>query len=67
MPFIKYPLRQSAIDLLNSQLRSHAPDDTLAATVIGLYHDDRLCIIHEYEWKKEPRILCSLGLSTTSF
>ncbi|MEK8015240.1 MAG: helicase-related protein, partial [Candidatus Parabeggiatoa sp.] len=60
-----YPLRQSAVDILNFQLRSHAPDETLAATVMGLYRDDRLCIIHEHEWKREPIILCSLGLSTT--
>jgi len=59
----KYPLRESAVDILNFHLRSHAPAETLATTVIGLYHDDRLCIIHEHEWKKEPRILCSLGLN----
>ena len=60
----KYPLRESAVDILNFQLRSHAPDETLAATVMGLYRDDRLCVIHEHEWKTEPRILCSLGLKS---
>ncbi|MEN8219046.1 MAG: helicase-related protein [Pseudomonadota bacterium] len=58
----KYPLRESAVDILNFQLRSQAPDETLAATVMGLYRDDRLCVIHEYERQREPRILCSLGL-----
>jgi hypothetical protein len=57
-----YPLRESAVDLLNFQLRSKAPAETLAKTVMSLYRDDRLCIIHQQEWKKEPRILCSLGL-----
>ncbi len=57
-----YPLRESAVDLLNFQLRSKVSAETLAATVVSLYRDDRLCIIHQHDWKKEPRILCSLGL-----
>ncbi len=59
----KYPLRDSAADSLNFQLRNNARDEVLANTVIGLYRDDRLCIIHEHERiNREPRILCSLGL-----
>ena len=57
-----YPLRESAVDLLNYQLRNKVPPETLAATAMNLHRDDRLCIIHQHEWKKEPRILCSLGL-----
>jgi hypothetical protein len=58
----KYPLRESAVDVLNLQRRSQVPDETLAATVMGLYRDERLCIVHEQERQREPRILCSLGL-----
>ena len=62
----KYPLRQYAVDILSIQLRSKVANETLAATVMRLYYDDRLCIIHEHERKREPRILCSLGLSTST-
>ncbi len=59
----KYPLRDSAVDALNFQLRNNATDGVLANTVMGLYRDDRLCIIHEHERQnREPSILCSLGL-----
>jgi len=58
----KYPLRQSVIDLLKRKLKNKVTDESLITTVMDLYHDDRLCIIHEHERQKEPRILCSLGL-----
>ncbi len=48
--------------MLNFQLRSHAPNETLAEMVMGLYRDERLCIIHEHERKRKPKILCSLRL-----
>jgi hypothetical protein len=59
----RYPLRQSAIDTLNRQLRSGISDDKLADLVIALRDDDRLCIVHEEEQSHEPQIICSLGLS----
>ncbi|MDM8564404.1 hypothetical protein QUF74_01980 [Candidatus Halobeggiatoa sp. HSG11] len=59
----KYPLRQSAIDLLRRKLQNKVTDESLVTTVVDLYHDDRLCIIHEHERQKEPKILCSLGLN----
>lgn len=58
-----YPLRQVAIDTLNRQLRSGISDIELARRVVELREEDRLCIIHEEEESKEPRIICSLGLS----
>ncbi len=59
----KYPLRDSAVDMLNFQLRNSASDEVLADTVMSLYRDDRLYIIHEHErLNREPKILCSLGL-----
>ena len=57
-----HPLRQTAIDTLNRQMRSGISDEDLAGLVIDLREDDRLCIIHGEEDSREPRIICSLGL-----
>jgi superfamily II DNA or RNA helicase len=59
----RYPLRQSAIDILNRQLKSGINDETLADLVCALRADDRLCIVNEEEPETEPRIICSMGLS----
>ena len=60
----RYPLRQSAIDTLNRQLRSGISDDTLAQLVIALRDEDRLCLVHEEDEEvREPRIICSMGLA----
>lgn len=59
----RYPLRQSATDTLNRQLRSGISDDKLADLVIALRDDDRLCIIHEEDHTQEPQIICSMGLA----
>jgi superfamily II DNA or RNA helicase len=59
----RYPLRQSATDTLNRQLRTGISDDKLAELVMALRDDDRLCIIHEEEQSSEPQIICSLGLA----
>ena len=58
----RYPLRQSAIDTLNRQLRSGISDRSLAELVVALRMDDRLCIVSEEAEKREPQIICSLGL-----
>ncbi len=58
----RYPLRQTAVDTLNRQLRSGISDEALAQLVIALRDEDRLCIVHEEEVTHEPRIICSLGL-----
>ncbi|HSF75489.1 MAG TPA: helicase-related protein, partial [Microcoleus sp.] len=50
----RYPLRQSAIDTLNRQLKSGIGDRQLAELVVGLRMDDRLCIVNEDEDKREP-------------
>ena len=57
-----YPLRQTAIDTLNRQLRSGIPDDKLAELVVELRAEGRLCIIHEEDQQQEPQIICSMGL-----
>ena len=59
----KYPLYQSATDLLNRKLRERITDRDLAELVLMLREDDRLCIVHEEEDNREPQIICSLGLT----
>lgn len=59
----RYPLRATAIDALNRQLRSGISDEQLAQLVLDLREDGRLCQIHETDEPQEPRIICSLGLS----
>ena len=58
----RYPLRQTAVDALNRQLRSGVSDNTLAELVAALRDDDRLCIVHEEDELQEPSIICSMGL-----
>ncbi|MEA5594111.1 helicase-related protein [Rivularia sp. UHCC 0363] len=58
----RYPLRQSAIDNLNRRLRSGISSQQLAELVVALRLDDRLCIVSEESEKREPQIICSLGL-----
>ncbi|HIK09529.1 MAG TPA: NgoFVII family restriction endonuclease [Oscillatoriaceae cyanobacterium M33_DOE_052] len=60
----KYPLRQSAIDSLNRQLRSGISDQSLAELVLNFHQDNRLCLIPEQGDTPQPaQIICSLGLS----
>ncbi len=59
----RFPLRQSATDALNRQLRAGIADDKLAELVKELRDYDRLCIVHEEEQSDEPLIICSLGLA----
>lgn len=58
----KYPLLRSAIDTLNRQLKSGISDEELAALVVSLRQDLRLCQISDDEAAKEPQVICSLGL-----
>ena len=59
----RYPLRQSAVDTLNRQLRSGIDDEGLAELVVSLRDQDRLCLVDTDEPEtQEPRIICSLGL-----
>lgn len=58
----RHPLRQAATDILNRLLRSGVDDVTLARRVIELREEDRLCIIEQELERREPQIICSLGL-----
>lgn len=58
----KYPLLQSATDILNRQLKSGIDDPTLAELVISLRQDARLCRVTEDDEVAEPQVICSLGL-----
>jgi superfamily II DNA or RNA helicase len=62
----RYPLRPTAVDTLNRQLRSGISDMSLAQLVVALRQEDRLCLIHEEEQSQEPRIICSMGLFSKS-
>ena len=60
----RYPLRNTATDTLNRQLRAGIVDQKLAELVVDLRRDDRLCVIHDDDEDEdaEPRVICSLGL-----
>ncbi len=60
-----YPLRSSAADSLNRQLRSSIDDAALARWVLTLREENKLCLVEETDSAgaaREPRIICSLGL-----
>jgi superfamily II DNA or RNA helicase len=61
----RYPLRQTATDILNRELRSGISDEGLAELVLVLRGDDTLCLIHEEQKTGEPQIICTMGLRTT--
>ena len=61
----RYPLRPSAVDTLNRQLRSGVSDDQLAEIVMSLREEDRLCLTEDAAEAQEPQIICSLGLFDT--
>ena len=58
----RYPLRQSALDTLNRQLKSGVHDQQLADLVVALRMDDRLCLVNGEGEQREPQIICSMGL-----
>jgi DNA replication protein DnaC len=58
----RFPLRPTATDKINRQLRSGITAIQLSGLVLALREENRLCIIEETEHANEPRIICSLGL-----
>jgi len=58
----RYPLRSTARDSINRQIKAGVSNEDLARLVIALRAEDRLSLIQEEGEQNEPRILCSLGL-----
>lgn len=58
----RFPLKQSAADTLNRQLKAGIEPAELAELVLALREEDRLCVVEGEGCGKEPRILCSLGM-----
>jgi hypothetical protein len=59
----RYPLREAAKDALNRLLRAHASNEDLAEKVMALRDADALTVKSEEAESREPRIICSMGLS----
>ncbi len=59
----RYPLREAAKDALNRLLRTHASDQNIVQKVMTLRDADALCVKGEEAETREPRIICSMGLS----
>lgn len=59
----RYPLMQSATDTLNRQLKAGIGDHSLLDLVFSLRDDGRLCVIDDDEQRREPRLICSMGLA----
>lgn len=59
----RFPLTQTAKDVLNMHLKSDVTDEMLTDAVTMLRRDNRLCIVGEDGTEREPRIVCSLGLA----
>jgi SNF2 family DNA or RNA helicase len=62
----RYPLREAAKDALNRLLRAHASNEDLAEKVMSLRDADALTVKGEEAESREPRIICSMGLSALS-
>lgn len=59
----RYPLYQSATDGLNRQLKAGIGDHQLLDLVFSLREDGRLCVIEDQDQKREPKLICSMGLA----
>ena len=58
-----HPLFQSAIDIINRQIKTGISDKDLAELVTNLRGDGRLCMIQDQDKShSDMRIICSMGL-----
>lgn len=62
----RFPLRQSAVDTLNRQMKLGISDEKLAELVMSLREEDRLCVVQDDDQSGEPQVVCSLGLAQLS-
>jgi superfamily II DNA or RNA helicase len=58
----RFPLRQSAIDTLNRQLKSGIADENLAELCISMRNEERLCMVSDDIESRDAKIICTLGL-----
>jgi hypothetical protein len=58
----RYPLRSTAVDILNRQLKSGIGDEDLVQLVLALRDEDRLCLVQDEAPSRDPQIICSLGM-----
>jgi superfamily II DNA or RNA helicase len=61
----KFPLRPTATDSLNRQLKARVSDHDLVELVLNLHEGGRLCVIREQnddDLNRPPQIICSLNL-----
>ena len=61
----RFPLRESAKDILNRQLRIGIDDELLVELVVTLREEDKLTIEEKDVVATDPRIICSMGLRAT--
>lgn len=58
----RFPLFESAKDVLNRQLKTGITDNSLADLVLSLRENGKLCIISDEQEQIEPQIICSMGM-----
>jgi superfamily II DNA or RNA helicase len=64
----RYPLRETAKEVLNRYFKTHANDDDLVALVVSLREENKLCnIVDEDSQQKSAQIICSMGLKVNHF
>ena len=59
----KHPLRESAAEILNRQMKTGADDETIVKLAMTLREEARLSVIHDDgDEDSETQVICSLGL-----
>ena len=61
----RYPIKETAKDVLGRQIRAGISDSDLVNVVIELHELNNLCYVQEETMPQEPQIICSLGLFET--
>ena len=59
----QFPLTRSATDALNHHLKVSRDDADLAAKILAMREDGRLCLVNEQADKPGARLICSMGLA----
>ncbi|MCX7783749.1 MAG: phospholipase D-like domain-containing protein [Meiothermus sp.] len=60
---LRFPLKERAREKLGQQLRQNIPEAELVRLVVGMREEGSLCEVDvEEEGRKEPELICSMGL-----